>query len=144
MHIVADFYVGHSHIKAHVLLIGVPFAYHLGTMVVSAEWHDYTDTELPIFPIIREIDNIDIFTPTDFLTPKVTAGFQILIHQSEPPVGNTQSGIPAPVISVKVISGATHILHTIWIYAPNITQLGTTSTCGARKNVKFLSPRLFS
>lgn len=60
---------GHAHIKPQMLFISIPFAERFGTLVIFAEWHYDSDSELPVFPIVIQRNDIQVFTPADFLAP---------------------------------------------------------------------------
>lgn len=98
LHVITNAYIWHPHVKAHVLLIGVPFAKHLWALVVFAEWHNHAKAELPILPIIRKVDYWNILTPTNFFTPQIVLGSHILSWKDKTPVHKSQVGIAAPVV----------------------------------------------
>ena len=86
LQVVAQCDVWHAHVEAHVLLVAVPFAERLASLIVFAERHDYSGAELPRFPVIAQLDDVDVFAPRYLFAPEVALRSDILSREHESPV----------------------------------------------------------
>ncbi len=113
LEIVADTYIWHSHVEAHVLFVCVPFAQHFWALIIFPEWHYYSCAELPAFPIIWKLYDWQVLSPTDFFTPEIVLRADILADKFKTPVRQHDVGVATPIMIVKSVAGAFHAFNTI-------------------------------
>lgn len=100
LEVVGDGDVGHSHVDAHVLLVAVPAAEGFAALIVFSKGHHDAEGELPGFPVVAEIDDVEAFAPGDFFAPEVALGAGILACEDEAPMGQLKGSVSAPGIVV--------------------------------------------